>query len=185
MNGDASVTNTSGQTTTTLNNAIVVGNVTVTNGANSYGSTGYNCHSNRCGATVDAGDMFSMTGTTIIANLTISNATDGNSADIESSVVLGAVSISNVVKSTNQSNFCCNNSCNIANAADEFTLDQSFLGSTHTIANISDGIPPPPLPTPSVSGQRHHQQRRRHPAARATPPAAARIPTASPATSLP
>ena len=139
VSGDVSVSNGSGQTTTALNDSLIIGSVTVTNGASSYGNTGYNCHTNKCGATVDAGDMFTMTGTTVITNVTISNATDGNSTDLESSLVIGAVSISNVVKSTNQSNFCCNNSCNIADSADEFTLDQSFIGSTLAVSNISDG----------------------------------------------
>ncbi|MGN6370636.1 MAG: beta strand repeat-containing protein [Phycisphaerae bacterium] len=138
-NADLSITNASGQTTTTLDSSIISGSVTVTNGASSYGNTGYNCHKSRCGTTVNAGDMFTMTGTTIVNNLTISNASDGNSTDITSSLVVGDVSINNVVKTASQSGFCSSRSYNIAGAADEFTVDSSFFGSNLIINNISDG----------------------------------------------
>ncbi|HUO10101.1 MAG TPA: hypothetical protein VM008_17475 [Phycisphaerae bacterium] len=139
VNGDLSISNASGETTTTFNNSIAAGNVTVTNGANSYGGCNFNCHSDCHGNTLNSGDSFTMNGSTIINDLTISNASDGNSVDLESSVVIGNVSVSNVVKSTNQSSFCCNNTYNLASAADSFTMNESLVGADLGISNISDG----------------------------------------------
>ena len=146
VQNNLSISNVSGETTTdieystvgssTVAGSTVEGNVTITNGASSYGNCGFHCDSSSA-----AGDLFTMNYSTIANNVTISNDSDGNTTNIGNvSTIGGNLTVSNLVGTASQ---CCFNSCfsgNLANASDSFTLNgaSSVMGNA-LLANVSDG----------------------------------------------
>jgi hypothetical protein len=136
VDNNLSITNTSGETTTDIENSSSIGNnLTVTNGAASYGNCGFHCDS---GASA-SGDFLTLNGATVGNNVTVSNASDGNTTDIDNSSITGSLAVSNVVGTSAQCGFNASCSQNLANASDAFTLSGSSVGVNVTLANISDG----------------------------------------------
>jgi hypothetical protein len=148
VGNSVSISNVSGETTTDIEYSSVGSNLTVTNGASSYGNCGFNYGFNsgfKCGSKCAAatptvvGDLLTLNGSTVGNNVAVSNASDGNATNIVNSSINGSLTVSNVVGTSSQCSFGCSWSGNLAQASDAFVLFGSTVGSNVTLANISDG----------------------------------------------
>jgi hypothetical protein len=154
VGSDVTLANISDGATTDIESSTLLGGLSVNNGVGSYGQ-GFTSCGGQTSSTF--GDLLTLSQSTVINSVAISNGSTYNSTDVESSAVLGAMAVNNGLNLVGQSsnNACGNNACGqnscgnsggsnscgnstkYVYTTDLFTLNGSVVGTNLAVTNAS------------------------------------------------
>jgi len=134
IGNNVTVSNASDGNATNVVNSSITGSLAVSNvvGTASQSCFGYNSSCNLA----NASDAFALLGSTVVSNVTLANISDGATADIENSTIVGALSINNGVGSYYQGFTACGGQTS-SNFGDFLSLNVATIIGNVVITNGS------------------------------------------------